>query len=90
MESMNWSKSAGSLARGFSGASFLRRGEENFPCAMVVVSFYGWEIVGAANSRPKVDGIERLGERKQLPTTALGFPRGEAGFFVNRHFGTDW
>ena len=72
MESMNWSKSAGSLARGFSGASFLRRGDENFPCAMVVVSFYGQGIVGAASSRPKADGIARLAEWEQLSARIVG------------------
>ena len=90
MESMNWSKSAGSLARGFSGASFLRRGDENFPCAMVVVSFYRQGIVGAASSRPKADGIELCGEWNRLPVTARGFPRGEAVMGNNRHFGTDY
>ena len=72
MESMNWSKSAGSLARGFSGASFLRRGDENFPCAMVVVSFYRQGIVGAASSRPKADGIARLAEWEQLSARIVG------------------
>ena len=72
MESMNWSKSAGSLARGFSGASFLRRGDENFPCAMVVVSFYRQGIVGAASSRPKADGIARLAEWEQLSAPTVG------------------
>ena len=72
MESMNWSKSAGSLARGVSGASFLRRGDENFPCAMVVVSFYRQGIVGAASSRPKADGIARLAEWEQLSAPTVG------------------
>ena len=75
MESMNWSKSAGSLARGFSGASFLRRGDENFPCAMVVVSFYRQGIVGAASSRPKADGIARLAEWEQLSARIVGADR---------------
>ena len=72
---MNWSKSAGSLARGFSGASFLRRGDENFPCAMVVVSFYRQGIVGAASSRPKADGIARLAEWEQLSARIVGADR---------------
>ena len=72
MESMNWSKSAGLLARGFSGASFLRRGDENFPCAMVVVSFDRQGIVGAASSRPKADGIARLAEWEQLSAPTVG------------------
>ena len=75
MESMNWSKSAGSLARGFSGASFLRRGDENFPCAMVVVSFYRQGIVGAASSGPKADGIARLAEWEQLSARIVGADR---------------
>ena len=75
MESMNWSKSAGSLARGFSGASFLRRGDENFPCTMVVVSFYRQGIVGAASSRPKADGIARLAEWEQLSARIVGADR---------------
>ena len=72
---MNWSKSAGSLARGFSGASFLRRGDENFPCAMVVVSFYRQGIVGADRIRPKADGIARLAEWEQLSMRIVGADR---------------
>ena len=72
MESMNWSKSAGSLARRFSGALFLRRGDENFPCAMVVVSFYRQGIVGADRIRPKADGIARLAEWEQLSSPTVG------------------
>ena len=41
-------------------------------------------------SCPKPHGIELFVGWDKLPATALGFPRGEAGFFGNRHFGTDW
>jgi len=39
---------------------------------------------------PLADGTERNVEWSQFPQPPLGFPRGEAGFFDKRHFGTDW
>ena len=39
---------------------------------------------------PLADGTEGNVEWNQLPQLPLGFPRGEAGFFGKRHFGTDW
>ena len=49
------------------------------------------QTVGADSIRPnpRILASTRLnGISRRLPP--LGFPRGEAGFFVNRHFGTDW
>ena len=46
--------------------------------------------VGADSIRPQGWKIELSVEWNQFPVTVLGFPRGEAGFFGNWHFGTDW
>ena len=39
---------------------------------------------------PAVPGTDGYIEWNQLTQPPLGFPRGEAGFFDKRHFGTDW
>ena len=46
-------------------------------------------MIGTLSS-PSSPGTDRYVEWSQFPQPPLGFPRGEAGFFVNRHFGTDW
>ena len=41
-------------------------------------------------SGPSSPGTDGYVEWSQFPQLPLGFPRGEAGFFDKRHFGTDW
>ena len=41
-------------------------------------------------SSPSAPGTDGYVEWSQFPQPPLGFPRGEAGFFDKRRFGTDW
>ena len=50
----------------------------------------GLETVTVGVDSLEADGTEQDVEWNQLPQLPLGFPRGEAGFLGNRHFGTDW
>ena len=47
------------------------------------------QTVGADRIRPQLTKLSGWMNGKSVWLLPLGFPRGEAGFFGNRHFGTD-
>ena len=52
-------------------------------------SSFPTQTVGADSIRPQPTKLSGWMNGKSVWLLPLGFPRGEAGFFVNRHFGTD-
>ena len=52
-------------------------------------SSFPTQTVGADRIRPKLTKLSGWMNGKSVWLLPLGFPRGEAGFFGNRHFGTD-
>ena len=51
--------------------------------------YLGYAFVGADRIRPQPTKLSGWMNGKSVWLLPLGFPRGEAGFFGNRHFGTD-
>ena len=58
-------------------------------CGSMNSSSFPTQTVGADRIRPKPTKLSGWMNGKSVWLLPLGFPRGEAGFFGNRHFGTD-